>query len=154
MTIDFRAAVYGTITVGALLAAESEDKETYLATVGAVALTLVVYVLIHAYSDYTAERLDHEEPLKLSTLGRTVVLESWLLVGAGVPLVAILLCWALGASLSTAVTVAVWTSAAMVLILEAAVGVRAGEKGRDLAMQIAVGAAFGLMVIVLRLILH
>jgi len=82
------------------------------------------------------------------------VLESWLLVGAGVPLVAILLCWALGASLSTAVTVAVWTSAAMVLILEAAVGVRAGEKGRDLAMQIAVGAAFGLMVIVLRLILH
>jgi hypothetical protein len=154
MTIDFRAAVYGTITVGALLAAESVDRETYPATVGAVALTLLIYVLIHAYSDYTAERLDREEPLELSRLGRTIVLESWLLVGAGIPLVALLICWVLGASLSTAVTVAIWTSAAMVLILESAVGLRAGEKGRELAIQIAVGAAFGLMVIVLRLILH
>jgi hypothetical protein len=154
MTIDFRAAVYGTITVGALLAAESVERETYLATVGAVALTLLIYVLIHAYSDYTADRLDHEEPLELSSLGRTIVLESWLLVGAGIPLVALLLCWLLGASLSTAVTVAIWTSAAMVVILELAVGLRAGAKGRDLAMQIAVGAAFGLMVILLRLILH
>jgi hypothetical protein len=146
--------VYGTITVGALLAAESADQETYAATVGAVALTLLIYVLIHAYSDYTADRLDHEEPLELSSLGRTLVLESWLLVGAGIPLVALLLCWVLGASLSTAVTVAIWTSAGMVLILELAVGLRAGQKGRELAIQIAVGAAFGLMVIVLRLVLH
>ncbi len=40
--IDFRAAVYGTISVGALLAAESANQETYLETVIAVLLTLLL----------------------------------------------------------------------------------------------------------------
>jgi hypothetical protein len=107
MSVDPRAAVYGTISVGALLAAESAKQETYLATVGAVALTLLLYVLIHSYSDYTGERLTGGEPLKFEGLGQTIVRESWLLVGAGIPLVALLASWVLGASLSTAVTIAV-----------------------------------------------
>ncbi len=152
--VDFRAAIYGTISIGALLSAESVEEETYAATVGAVTITLLIYVLIHAYSDYTGERLASGEPLKLVGLGRTLVGEGWLLVGAGIPLVALLLCWVLDASLSTAVTVAVWTSAAMVLILEVVSGVRAGESGRDLAVQTAAGALFGLLVIVLRIVLH
>lgn len=152
--VDSRAAVYGTISIGALLAAESVHEETYAATVGGVAITLLIYVLIHAYSDYTGERLNSGEPLKLGALGRTIVSEGWLLVGAGIPLVALLLCWALDASLSTAITLAVWTSAAMVLILEVFSGVRAGESGRDLAFQAAAGALFGILVIVLRIVLH
>ena len=152
--IDFRAAVYGTVSIGALLAAESAKQETYAATFGAVALTLLLYVLIHSYSDYSAERLDEGEPLELAGLGRTILLESWLLVGAGVPLIALVISWLLGASLSTAVTVAVWTSAAMVVILELVSGLRAGETGRDLAMQIGIGALFGVMVILLRIVLH
>jgi NADH:ubiquinone oxidoreductase subunit 6 (subunit J) len=152
--IDFRAAVYGTISVGALLAAESADQETYLATVGAVTLTLLLYVLIHSYSEFSAERLAASEPLEFEELGRTIARESWLLVGAGVPLVALLLCWVLGATLSTAVTVAVWTSAVMVLLLELISGLRAGATGRDLAFQIGIGALFGTLVIALRIVLH
>ena len=152
--IDFRAAVYGTISIGALLAAESAKQETYAATFGAVALTLLLYVLLHSYSDYSAARIEEGEPLELEGLGRTILRESWLLVGAGIPLVALVIAWLLGASLSTAVTVAVWTSAAMVLILELVSGLRAGETGRDLAFQIAIGALFGLMVIELRIVLH
>lgn len=154
MPVDLRAAVYGTISVGALLAAESANEETYGATIGAVALTLILYVLVHSYSDYTGERLARSEPLELAVLGRTIVRESWLLVGAGIPLLALLIGWLIGASLSTAVTTAVWTSAAMVVILEAVSGIRAGETGRDLAFQIAIGALFGLLVIVLRVVLH
>ena len=154
MPVDLRAAVYGTISVGALLAAESAHQETYLATVAAVTITLVIYVLIHAYSDYTGERLREGEPLKLRALATTVVAESWLVVGAALPLLSLLVCWVLGASLSTAVTVAVWTSAAMVLIIETVSGLLAGATGRDLAVDVAVGAMFGVMVIVLRLVLH
>ena len=152
--VDFRAAVYGTISIGALLAAESVHEETYAATVGGVAITLLIYVLIHAYSDYTGDRLASGEPLEFGRLGRTILSEGWLLVGAGVPLVALLLCWGLSASLSTAVTIAIWTSAAMVLILEVISGIRAGETGRDLGVQAAAGALFGLLVIVLRIVLH
>ncbi|MBV9337704.1 MAG: hypothetical protein JO243_17605 [Solirubrobacterales bacterium] len=152
--VDLRAAIYGTISIGALLSAESVNQETYAATVGAVTITLLIYVLVHAYSDYTGERLASGEPLKLGALGRTILSEGWLLVGAGIPLVALLLSWVLDASLSTAVTVAVWTSAVMVLILEVVSGVRAGESGRELAFQAAAGAFFGLLVIVLRVVLH
>jgi hypothetical protein len=48
MPVDLRAAVYGTISIGALLAAESVHQETYAATLGAVAITLLIYVFIHA----------------------------------------------------------------------------------------------------------
>jgi hypothetical protein len=154
MPVDLRAAVYGTISVGALLAAESANQETYAATVAAVALTLLIYVLVHSYSDYTGDRLARGEPLELAKLGRTIVRESWLLVGAGIPLLALLTCWLIGVSLSGAVTAAVWTSAAMVVILEAVSGIRAGETGRELAFQIAIGGLFGLLVIALRIVLH
>ena len=152
--IDYRAAVYGTVSIGALLAAESVHEETYAATISGVGITLLIYVLIHAYSDYTGERLSNGEPLELGGLASTIASEGWLVVGAGIPLVALLICWALDASLSTAVTVAIWTSAAMVLILEVAAGVRAGESGRELGLQAAAGAVFGLLVIGLRIVLH
>lgn len=152
--IDFRAAVYGTISVGALLAAESAHQETYVDTVIAVVLTLLLYVLAHTYAEYTSERLREGEPLRFKAFGRTALREAWLLPGAGVPLLALLICWPLGASLSTAVNAAVWTSAGMVVVLEITAGVRAGESGRDLAVDTAVGALLGLLVIALRYVLH
>jgi hypothetical protein len=147
-------AVYGTISVGVLLAAESALKETYLATVVSVVITLLMYVLAHGYAGYAGERLQTEEPFSLSAFAESLVHEAWLLVGAGIPLIAVLIAWAVGASLDAAVTAAVWTSAAMVVAIELVAGVRAGETGRNLAAQTAVGAVLGALVIVLRLVLH
>jgi hypothetical protein len=154
MTIDFRAAVYGTISVGALLAAESAGQETYLKTVIAVALTLLLYVAAHTYSEYTAQRMRRREELNLRELARTGRSEAWLLPGAGIPLVAVLIGWATGASLDTSVTVAVWVSAGMVMLFEVGFAVRAAAPARDVVLQAAVGALLGLLVIVLRYVLH
>ncbi len=154
MLSDFAGAVYGTITVGALLAAESAHQETYVETVGAVLLTLLIYVLAHAYAEFAGERLRSGEHLTLTGFGHTVARSAALLPGAGVPLIALLISWAVGASLSAAVTAAVWTSAGMVVVLELIAGVRADNSGRELAAQTAIGALLGLLVIVLRLILH
>jgi hypothetical protein len=154
MTIDFRAAVYGTISVGALLAAESAGQETYAETVVAVVLTLLLYVLAHTYSEYTAERLRREEPLSMIALAQTARAEAWLLPGAGVPLLAVLIGWVLGASLATSVTVAVWVSAAMVMVFETGFAIRAHEAGRDFVVQAGIGALLGLLVIALRYVLH
>jgi hypothetical protein len=154
MSVDFRSAVEGTILVGALLAAESAREETYPETMLAVALALVLYVLAHAYAAYAADRLRNEEALSLAGFGRAARQEAWLLPGAGVPLLAVLICWAVGALLSTAVSAAVWTSAGMVVVLELAGGIRAGESGLDLVVETGVGALLGALVIVLRLVLH
>jgi hypothetical protein len=42
----------------------------------------------------------------------------------------------------------------MVVLMELTAGVRAGESGRDLALDTAVGALLGLLVVVLRYVLH
>jgi hypothetical protein len=47
--------------------------------------------------------------------------ELTILIGGAIPLVALLICWAAGLTLTGAVRVASWTSAAMVVITEAAV---------------------------------
>jgi hypothetical protein len=59
-------------------------------------------------------------------------------------------CW----SSSTAVTTALYTSAVMVLLIEVVAGVRAKQSGRELAVQILVGAMLGLLIIALRLVVH
>lgn len=148
------AVLYGTITVGALLAAESAKHETYGRTVGAVAITMMLYWLVHAYSGFTEERVERNQPFALSALGRTLAQELMIIGGAAMPLLALLICWAAGAALGDAVNVAVWTSAAMILIVEVLAGVRAGLSGQDLVAHAAFGASFGLLVVIVNVLLR
>jgi hypothetical protein len=148
------AVVYGTIAVGALLAAESAEHESYGETIGAVAIALLVYWLAHAYSEFAEHRLDHSEPLTLAGAARTLAHEVMIIVGAAVPLLTLLICWAAGVRLTSAVTAAVWTAAAMIVIVEVVAGARAGLSAGALLAQAVVGALFGLLVIALKLVLH
>ena len=154
MLSDLSAAIYGTMTVGALLAAEAADEETYLKTVVSVVITLIIYWFAHSYAEFASERLKEREPLRLGVLGRIMVLQVPILFGAAIPLVAVLVLWAAGASLLTAVDVAVWTSAVVVVLIEVLAGVRAKRTGRELAFQTLFGCLLGLLIIVLRLVLH
>jgi hypothetical protein len=148
------AAMYGTITVGALLAAESAKRETYAETVGAVGIALLVYWLAHAFSELTGHQLEHKQPLTPDGVTRTLARGLTIIVGAAIPLVALLICWVAGVSLATAVTAALWTSAAMVVIVQFVAGVRAELATRALMAQTALGGLFGLLVIGLKLVLH
>src|ERR1019366_8016071 len=103
--------VYGTIAIGALLAAETAQSETYIETVGGVLIALVIYWLAHAYSEVTAERLDRGEPLKIAAFGRVMMREVSVLVGAAIPLLALVVWGVTGAPLTSAVNAAIWTSA-------------------------------------------
>lgn len=147
-------AVYGTIAVAALLAAESARRETYLTTVAAVVITLALYWLAHSYAEFTGERLRTGERLTLAGLSRMMAHELTILIGAAVPLVALLISWAAGASVTTAVNAAIWTSAAIIAIIEVIVGLRSRLRGRELAAQAVLGALLGLMVVALRVVLH
>jgi len=147
-------AVYGTISVAALLAAESALRETYPETIGAVLLTLLMYWLAHSYAELASERLRTGQVLTLRSVARTMAGELTILIGAAVPVIAVLVCWVAGASLSTGVSSGVWASAAMIVALEAAIGIRAELSGRELVGQVAVGALLGLIVIAVRFVLH
>jgi hypothetical protein len=148
------ALVYGTIAVGALLAAESAENETYAKTIGAVAIALILYWLSYSYAEFTGRRIEEQRAVTLSGILEAAVSELPVLLGAGMPFLALIVCSALGVSLSTAVTVAIWTSAAMVVAIEVLIGIRAELTGRQLALQSAFGAFLGLLIIALRIVLH
>jgi hypothetical protein len=151
---NLAAAVYGTITVGALLAAESANSETYPETIVAVLLALLVYWLAHSYSALTEYRLEEHKPLTLPDLAHTLGEQVMILVGAAGPLLVLVICWIAGVDLGTAVAVATWASAVMIVIVEVFAGVRAELSGRELAVQAGLGTLFGFLVITLRFVLH
>ncbi len=154
MPTDPAGLIYGTITVAALLAAESARQETYAETFGAVVITLALYWLAHSYAQFTGERMSAGEHFTYRGLLRTAAHELAVLLGAAVPLGAILIGWAAGAALDTAVLAAIWSAAAIVVVTEVVIGVRAELTGRDLVRQTGVGVLLGLLVIALRVLLH
>ncbi len=154
MAVNPVGLIYGTITVGALLAAESAQSETYLETVGAVVIALAIYWLARSYAEFTAERLERAEPLSVAALGRTMLHELSILLGAAIPLLTLLVWWATGARLGAAVTAAIWASAAVTALIELAAALRAGLTGRQLVAQTALGVLLGLLVIAMKLVLH
>jgi hypothetical protein len=146
--------VYGTIAVGALLAAESARQETYLETVSAVAITLLLYWLAHSYSEFVDRRLEHGKPFSLDGFADAALHELAVLVGAAIPLIVLLIWWVAGASLGAAVSAALWTSAIVIVAIEIVIGRRAELSGRAFVTQTGFGAILGVLVMALRLVLH
>jgi hypothetical protein len=147
-------AVYGTLTIGALLAAESNLHDTFPETVGSVAAALAIYWLAHSYAELLGHRLTTHERLTARALGRALGRDWAIVRGAGAPLLALVVAWAVGASQETAVTAALWTCAVSLVAFELLAGLRARARRGELALELCVGAAMGLGVIALRVILH
>jgi hypothetical protein len=148
------SGVYGLITVSVLIAAESATAETYLETVVGLVLATVLYWLAHAYSELVGWRVRTHERLTRAGLRETLRWELPILIGASPPLIALLIAWVAGASLGTAIRIALWTSVVAIIATEVVAGRKADLSGRDLVIQAAVGAALGLLILGLRLLLH
>lgn len=148
------SAVYGALTAGALMAAESPRRETYLQTAGAVVVALMLYWVAHAYAHLLGGRLKAGHRLTASGLLEELGHELPILLGAVLPLAALAVAGLAGTTLSDAVIAAVWTSAATIVGIEVAAGLRARLPPWQLAGQTVVGAALGLPIILLRVILH
>jgi hypothetical protein len=146
--------VYGTIAVAALLAAETARRESYAKSVAAVAITLLLYWLALSYAEFTGQRLEKSEPFRIAGLVQAMARELSVLIGAAIPLLVLLVWWAAGAQLATAINAAIWTSALTILLIEVLSGLRAQLSGRDLVLQTALGAVLGLLVTSLRIVLH
>jgi hypothetical protein len=154
MPASLAGLIYGTISVAALLAAESARTETYLRTVGSVGILMILYWIAHSYAEYTEERVEDHKAFTLAGLILMATRELTVLIGAAVPFSVLLVCWASEASLSTAVALASWTSAAIVIATEIVLGLRAELRDKELVAQTAVGVLLGLMIVAVRVLLH
>jgi hypothetical protein len=154
MRVSLSSAVYGTIAVGALLAAETAQRENYAETIGALALTVVLYWIAHGYASSATRRLREQEHLTAKGLATAMVEQAPILAGAFAPLAMLVVFGIAGASLGHAITAGIWTAAATIVAIEVTAAVRAGAERWELVAQAAIGVVLGLLVIVLKLVLH
>jgi hypothetical protein len=146
--------IYGITAIAALLAAESGFHETYLDTVASAAIAAALYWLAHAYAELLGRRLVLRERLTVGALGRALAHEAAILRGAMVPLAVLAAGWIVGAQQQTAVTAALWSAIASLVVFELAAGLRAHLTPRELALEACVGAAMGVAIIALKIVLH
>jgi hypothetical protein len=154
MSVNVARVVYGTVAVGALLAAESAEQETYAETLASVLIALLIYWMAHSYAELTAGRIEEGERLTTTALVRSMVHEVWILVGAAIPVIPLLIWWVAGGSLAAADTAAIWTAAGMVVVYEVIAGLSAELTAKEMAVQLAIGATLGVLIISLKLVLH
>jgi hypothetical protein len=146
--------IYGIIVIAALLAAESGLHETYLDTVASAAIATALYWLAHAYAELLGRRLVLEERLTVGALARSLAHEWAIVRGAALPLAVLAIGWATDLALQTAVTAALWSSIASLVAFELIAGVRARASARELVLEGCVGATMGVAILALKIVLH
>ena len=146
--------VYGTILIGALIAAESGTHDGYPDLVGSSTLALGIYWLAHSYSTILGRRLSHEEQLTAGALARALGHDWSIVRGASLPLLVLLLAWAAGASEAAGINAAVWTAIASLVVFELLAGLRAGSTPREFALEGGVGVVMGLAIFALKSLAH
>jgi hypothetical protein len=146
--------VYGVLAIGAVLAAESGSHESYLDTVGSAVIAIWLYWLAHSYADVLGQRMQTHERLSITVLWRALLDEATILRGAALPLLALLVAWALGAAQATGVEAALWTVVASLVAFELLAGIRARATLRELMFEAGIGMMMGLAIIALKVVLH
>ncbi len=147
-------AVYGTLMIGVLLAAEDGRRDGYPETIGAAAIVLVLYWLTSFYTHILGVRLRNRESLDRGLFWRTCTHELPIIEGALIPVLVLLIAWAAGAHVTGGVTAALWTAAISIVALELAAGWRARLSPRGLWLQAAAGVVMGIAILSLKLVLH
>ena len=147
-------AIYGTITAGALLAAESSRRETTPEAVGAVAIALVLYWLAHAYAQALGERLERNTPFRVRALLTQLRHSATIVRGSAIPLAAMLAAWAAGAGTNESVLAALITAAGSLVLLEVIAAVRSNCSRAEILTQAGVSAVLGVGVLGLKVVLH
>ena len=146
--------VYGVILVGALVAAESGSHDGYFDKAGSTLLALAIYWLAHSYSTVLGRRIEHQQRLTIAGLSEAMEHDWGIVRGGAIPLIAVVCCWAFGASQETAVNVAIWAAVASLIAFELLAGLRARSKPRELAFEVGIGIAAGLAILALKTLAH
>ena len=150
---DPGAAIYGTLTVGAVLAAEStRDVHVFFALVG-TAVAVLLYWLAHAYSAGMSRRLSDKTPLSWQGFRSDLKREWGIIEGATIPLVPTFLVFAFGAQPSTVYATGLWIVAISLVAYELLAGLAIGLRGLALLGQTAIGGVLAVGIVALKALL-
>lgn len=90
----------------------------------------------------------------MGALARALRHEWSIVRGASIPLLTLLVAWAVGASETTGIDAAVWATIVSLVVFELLAGLRARSTPREFALEAAVGATMGLAILTLKFVAH
>jgi len=150
--------IYGTIAVGAVLAAESTVRDTFGETIEATLIALVMYWLAHTYADVVGQRLGSTSAsgagLSPGRLWSALTKELAIVKGATIPILVLALSWAARTSVGTAVVASLWASAVMLAYFEVVAAIKTRDRWFRIALESLFGIALGAGLLVLHGILR
>lgn len=152
--VDPSRVVYGAVVSAGVLAVISTHTDSLVQVIAGVAAVLAIYCLAHVYADLIGGQLAAPE----EKLGRRAAVamrrESAVVLGGLPGLVTVLAAGLLGASVSTATTIALWVTVALLAGAGFVGGRRSKRTGWRLALDIAFAAFFGVLAVLLKSFLH
>jgi len=147
-------AIYGMVTIGALMAAESGRHESFFDTIASAVVASFLYWLAFAYASLLGRRVHTGERLTPRVLAGALA-QDWALVrGAAIPVVVLAVAWAAGASQASAVTWALWSTVAGLIVFELLAATRTPGSIGEVALEVGVGLTLGVAILALKVILH
>jgi hypothetical protein len=146
--------VYGTILSATLISAEYAKAERYAGALGGIVIAEIIYWLALSYSEFAGDRVKTGDPFEFKGFFRSARHELAVVLSGIPPFVVIVVCWIAGATLSTALTLGVYTAAGMIVLSELVIGISTEETGRQLVVDVLVGVLFGILVVAIKVLLH
>jgi hypothetical protein len=148
---NIAGAIYGQILATAVVAGLSEDGGISCGEIFAgVAVTSLVFWLAHVYAEGMARQLDRSRPLRRAEI-RDVAAHEWPIVQAAAPvLVALGLGWAGAVSRDVSVDLAIGVGVAALAGWGFLIARRSGMSPLGTLGAVALNAAFGLAIVVLK----
>ncbi|HEV3212124.1 MAG TPA: hypothetical protein VGZ03_01880 [Acidimicrobiales bacterium] len=141
--------IFGTITVGAVLAGENAKGETVATSVEVALVVLALFWLVHAWSDVTGERLEQHQRLHWRPLLESLEHQASILRAVVAPVVALVLAGLAGASDATALWVGTVTCAVSLVLIELISALRNRLPATQVLAETAAGTVFGCTLLVL-----
>ncbi|WP_131749244.1 hypothetical protein [Frankia sp. Cppng1_Ct_nod] len=147
-------AIYGTILVTAIIAAEDPDQIHISDIIVTVAVTVIVFWLSHGYADLIGDRLNAGTRPSLREVNRSLA-RNWPIVQAAVvPTAALIIAAVAGATVENAQAAALWTSTALLAVWGIVAGRACRLHGWGLALHAGGSALLGLVMIFLKVLIH
>ncbi len=135
--------IFGTITVGAVLAGENAKGETVITSIEVACLVVGLFWIVHAWSDDTGRRLEQHRRLKWRPLLDALEHQGSILRAILLPVVALVVAGLAGASDATALWVGTVTCAVTLVLIELVSALRNRLPAAQVLVETAAGAAFG-----------
>lgn len=146
--------LYGGIVAGSVLAVSSAHAEATSHVAVATALVTLIYWLAHVYVEAIGGRFtDAEQPIH-RRIGEAMRDAVEVLVGALPPILIFLLARLAGADVQSAAQVALWITVALLMAAGGAAAYLAGQRGWPLVLETLIAGCFGMLVILLKYLLH